>query len=379
MGPRHICYFFYWTVLRMVKTFYLWMHRNLRKSAYYAIQILLLSTTYSITHLSLDRHQRVEEKIVFKELQETFVKHVKEVLTLEIIDGTFNENSSGSEWESFVYKLNSSLDGIFSNYLFYEVKVNNIVLATNIYTGEELLTLIYCGKFDKGPDYSIHVGKNYNSQYFQKCLAEEKKIKNIISWIFLIITVFVLYNTYLRINDIGNIEKYRLIYNQIKDYEKVKKKITTQFHSYFMSTRQQILAIPLLLCDKNTNLNKKISYINLEALSIDLKEYAVGYIALKQSRITLNIKRPKGVALLKINSDPEILHQIIFSILCNILYFVKNLPEVTISISFDQAFVEFKYNKAFPVNAEVLKINSDPIILNEISEHVFPGSRHLND
>ena len=77
--------------------------------------------------------------------------------------------------------------------------------------------------------------------------------------------------------------------------------------------------------------------------------------------------------LLKVNTDPEIFSQIVFSVLCNILYFIKNLSEVNITISFDQGFIEFSYDKAFPINDEILRINSDPIILNEISEPFVIG------
>lgn len=345
--------------LKTAKDFCISIYSNLRKVIYHVIFIILLLITNFSIYSYLKHHQQVLETIILKDFQQAFIRYIKEEITWELLDIIANKNSSNLDGSSSIYKMNTDLDRIFSSYIYYEVKANDIVLAANIYSKQESLALAYDYALDKDVNCSINISKNPDSQYFKNITTESESIIFIITGVFALINILTAYSMFLKIKDIKVIEKQKLIYDKITNYQKIKKKITTQSHNYFMSTRQQILAIPLLIKGNEQNFTQKAHDIDLTALSIELKEYAIGYIALQQNSIALNIHCGKNM-LLNVNTDPEIFSQIVFSVLCNILYFIKNLSEVNITILFDHGFIEFSYDKAFPINDEILRINSDP-------------------
>jgi hypothetical protein len=161
---------------------------------------------------------------------------------------------------------------------------------------------------------------------------------------------------------------------QILSYITIKKKNTKQYHNYYIQSRHKLFSNPLLLDNYKTKEGKDI--LDLKSLRHDLTEYVKGYSVYVENTIYLKVNI-KSNEFMGLSFDKQIFHQIIFSITCNILHFIKNVSDTNIEITFSNHSVQFRYNKSFPINKDILIINSDPVILNELSEPFILGFSNI--
>ena len=161
------------------------------------------------------------------------------------------------------------------------------------------------------------------------------------------------------------------------NYLQIKKRNTTQFHNYYIKKYYKLFSTPLLIDDQDSN-QREGDGIDLQSLEYEIMQYVKGYGICIENNINLRVI-VEGTCSIEIYPDKQIFKQITFSIICNILHFLKNSKNATITVLFNKSSVEFSYDKSFPINEDMLKVNSDPVIVNEFFEPFILGFSSIFD
>ena len=346
----------------------------------HTIQIVgfLLITLFSYFYLNycLQKYQNKIEYKALQDIQQAFIKYIKENSSWQIIEIIRNKNKQLINESEYIYDLDSNADKMFSRYIYYELNVNNISLITNTYSDQEPLELKYNFNLSQDINCSLGISKNPNAQYFKDITLELNKVKNITTIIF---SALILYILFLLVNSIKNtrifIKKDKSLIQLLK-YLQTKKKNTALFHNYYIKKQYKLFSVPLLM--DNQHKNEIEEEIDLQSLEYEIMQYVKGYGISIENNINLRVD-VEDIYKIQIYPDKEIFRQIIFSTICNILHFLKNSKDATITVLFKKSSVEFSYDKSFPINEDILKVNSDPVIINEFFEPFILGFGSIFD
>lgn len=324
----------------------------------------------------LKYYQEQIEYNTIKDIQQAFIKYIKENSSWQLAEIIRNKNTSLINESEYVYNLDQQLDIMFSRYIYYELCTDGISLITNTYNDSNALGLKYNFTLAQDIKCTLAISKNPNSQYFKSIELESIKILTFINTIFAVLIMCILV---LLQNSIKNtkffIQKDRSL-NKLLNYIKAKKRNTVKFNNYYISKQFKLFSTPLLIDYDDNNEGK--DKVDLNSLESEIKQYIEGYEIFVENPIDLKVYI-KDSNYLNIHFDKQVFDQLILSITCNIIHFIKNNKGAELTIYFSKSSVKFNYIKSFPVNEDVLKINSDPVIVNEFFEPFILGFSSIFD
>ena len=341
-----------------------------------SIVLLFVICAYFYLYLYLSKHQKRLDDIALQDIQQAFIKYIKEDSSWQIIEIIEKKNIGLVNELEYIYDLDSRLDRMFSRHIYYELYVNDIFLISNIYNDQKPLESKSNFHLSKDIICHLSISLNPNSQYFKNIQLETGEITALAKSFFFVQVLCFLYLLITNIKDTAILQRKDKLLDQILLFLKIKKNNTTQFHNYYIKKRHKLFSLPLLGDYPDTNYIKEI--VDIKSLSHDLIQYVEGYKAYIKNDANLSIDI-KDADFINICFDKQIFNQVIFSITSNIMHFLKSFKGANIKLSFSQSSVNFVYNKSFPINEEILKINSDSVILGEFFEPFILGFSDIFD